>query len=108
INDEFDDTDNIFFQELDHDTCIFEGKVSLNDFCKLLDLDPQIFEGVKGESESPGGLLLELNSKFPKSGAQILFEDFEFTVLAIDARKIEKVKVYHNRGEKDGSAHFTD
>jgi putative hemolysin len=108
INDEFDDTDNFFFQELGHGTFIFEGKVSLNDFCKKLDLDPQIFEGVKGESESLGGLLLELNSKFPKNGAKILFEDFEFTVLAVDARKIKKVKVYHNPKEKDGTAHFTD
>ncbi len=108
INDEFDDTDDIFFQELDHDTFIFEGKVSLNDFCKKLELDPQIFEEVKGESESLGGLLLELNSKLPKNGTKIKFEDFEFTVLAVDARKIKKVKVHQNKGEKDSSTPFTD
>lgn len=108
INDEFDDTDDIFFQELDNDTFIFEGKVSLNDFCKKLDLDPQLFEEVKGESESLGGLLLELNSKLPKNGTKIKFEDFEFTVLSVDARKIKKVKVHQNRGDKEGSTHFTD
>ncbi len=108
INDEFDDTNDIFFQELDNDTFIFEGKVSLNDFCKKLDLDSQIFEEVKGESESLGGLLLELNSKLPKNGTKIKFEDFEFTVLAVDARKIKKVKVHLSNGEKDSSAPFTD
>ncbi len=108
INDEFDDTNDIFFQEIDGDTFIFEGKVSLNDFCKKLELDSQIFEDVKGESESLGGLLLELNSKLPKNGTKIQFEDFEFTVLAVDARKIKKVKVYHNTGEKDSTAPFTD
>jgi CBS domain containing-hemolysin-like protein len=108
INDEFDDTDDIFFQELDSDTFVFEGKVSLNDFCKKLELDPQLFEDVKGESESLGGLLLELNSKLPKNGTKIKFEDFEFTVLSVDARKIKKVKVYFNRGEKDNSIPFTD
>ncbi|WP_026969552.1 gliding motility-associated protein GldE [Algoriphagus terrigena] len=108
INDEFDDTDNIFFQELDNDTFIFEGKVSLNDFCKKLELDSQLFEEVKGESESLGGLLLELNSKLPKNGAKILFENFEFTVLAVDARKIKKVKVHLITGEKDSSSHFSD
>lgn len=108
INDEFDDTNDIFFQEIDSDTFIFEGKVSLNDFCKKLELDSQIFEDVKGESESLGGLLLELNSKLPKNGTKIQFEDFEFTVLAVDARKIKKVKVYHNTGEKDSTAPFTD
>ncbi len=108
INDEFDDTNDIFFQEIDSDTFIFEGKVSLNDFCKKLELDSQIFEEVKGESESLGGLLLELNSKLPKNGTKIQFEDFEFTVLAVDARKIKKVKVYLNKGEKDSTTPFTD
>jgi gliding motility-associated protein GldE len=108
INDEFDDTDDIFFQEIDPATFIFEGKVSLNDFCKKLDLDPQIFEDVKGESESLGGLLLELNSKFPKNGTKIIFQDFEFTVLAVDARKIKKVKVHIKSLEKDSLSNFSD
>lgn len=108
INDEFDETDNLFFQEIDVDTFVFEGKVSLNDFCKKLDLDPQLFEEVKGESESLGGLLLELNSKLPKNGAKICYKEFEFTVLAVDARKIKKVKVHLKSGEKDFSSPFTD
>jgi gliding motility-associated protein GldE len=108
INDEFDDTDTLFFQELDVDTFIFEGKVSLNDFCKKLDLDSQIFDEVKGESESLGGLLLELNSKLPKNGTKIRYKDFEFTILAVDARKIKKVKVHLVGEEKDFSGPFTD
>ncbi len=108
INDEFDDTDTLFFQEVDVDTFIFEGKVSLNDFCKKLDLDTQIFDEVKGESESLGGLLLELNSKLPKNGTKIRYKDFEFTVLAVDARKIKKVKVHLIGEVKDFSGPFTD
>lgn len=108
INDEFDDRDEFLFQEIDSSTFIFEGKVSLNDFCKKLELDSQIFEEVKGESESLGGLLLELNSKFPKNGTKILFEDFEFTILAMDSRKIKKVKVHLKSGEKDSINPFTD
>jgi putative hemolysin len=108
INDEFDDHDDIFFQELDPSTFIFEGKVSLNDFCKKLELDGQIFEDVKGESESLGGLLLELNSKLPKNGTKIKFQDFEFTILAVDARKIKKVKVYINSLDKDTLGPHTD
>ncbi|WP_339867421.1 gliding motility-associated protein GldE [uncultured Algoriphagus sp.] len=108
INDEFDDHDDIFFQELDPSTFIFEGKVSLNDFCKKLELDGQLFEDVKGESESLGGLLLELNSKLPKNGTKIKFEDFEFTILAVDARKIKKVKVHINWLDKDTLGPHTD
>lgn len=108
INDEFDDHDDIFFQEIDPSTFIFEGKVSLNDFSKKLDIDSQVFDEVKGESESLGGLLLELNSKLPKNGTKIQFEDFTFTVLAVDARKIKKVKVYLSSLDKDSRDPHTD
>ena len=102
INDEFDDAEDFFFQEIDQDTFVFEGKVSLNDFCKKLEVDSQIFDEVKGESESLGGLLLEINSKLPKNGTKINYQDFEFTVLAVDARKIKKVKVHlKNHGTKE-------
>ncbi len=108
INDEFDDADDFFFQEIDPSTFIFEGKVSLNDFCKKLDLDTQIFDEVKGESESLGGLLLELNSKLPKNGTKIKFENFIFTVLAVDTRRIKKVKVTLLDKEKDNIGTYVD
>jgi CBS domain containing-hemolysin-like protein len=44
----------------------------------------------------------------PKNGAKIRFKDFEFTILAVDTRKIKKVKVYLNGGEKDSTSPFTD
>ncbi len=94
INDEFDDIEDFYFKEVDSNTFIFEGKVSLNDFCKKLDLDQQIFDEIKGESESLGGLLLEINSNLPKNGSKILFENFEFTILSVDTKKIKKIKVH--------------
>ncbi len=100
INDEFDDPEDFFYKEIDNNTFIFEGKVSLNDFCKKIDIDPQLFDDVKGESESLGGLLLEINSSFPKNGTKISFKKFEFTVLAIDTKRIKKVKV-HIKPDKD-------
>ncbi|MBS9523335.1 gliding motility-associated protein GldE [Litoribacter ruber] len=94
INDEFDDKDDIFFQQLDENTFVFEGKISLHDFCKKLDLDAQIFDEVKGDSESLGGLLLEINSKLPKGGAKIKYDRFVFTIMAVDTKRIKKVKVH--------------
>eukprot|EP01013_Petalomonas_cantuscygni_P018120 TRINITY_DN35467_c0_g1_i1.p1 TRINITY_DN35467_c0_g1~~TRINITY_DN35467_c0_g1_i1.p1 ORF type:complete len:248 (-),score=8.91 TRINITY_DN35467_c0_g1_i1:294-935(-) len=93
INDEFDEVEEYLFKKLDDRTFIFEGKISLNDFCKKLDLDIQLFDEVKGESESLGGLLLELNSNLPNNGTKIKFNNFEFTIMAVDTRKIKKVKV---------------
>ncbi|NHE59459.1 gliding motility-associated protein GldE [Cyclobacterium plantarum] len=93
INDEFDEVEEYLFKRLDDRTYLFEGKISLNDFCKKLELDIQLFDEVKGESESLGGLLLELNSNLPKNGTKIRFKNFEFTIMAVDTRKIKKVKV---------------
>lgn len=108
INDEFDDVEDFFFKEIDPNTFVFEGRISLNDFCKKLEIDQQIFEDVKGESESLGGLLLELNSALPKNGAKLVFENFEFTILAVDTKKIKKVKVRLLDGEKNHDSNHMD
>ena len=81
------------YQQLDNHTFILESKVSLNDFCKIIGESSDTFDDVKGESESLGGLLLELNGRMPRTSEQIYFQRFTFTVLSVDTRKIKKVKV---------------
>jgi|TARA_B100000965_G_scaffold406696_1_gene447340 gliding motility-associated protein GldE len=92
INDEFDDED-IAFNKLDNSTFVFEGKTSLNDFCKIIGVEPSEFDSVKGESESLGGLLLEISSKMPRAGEKIEFGRFLFTIVAVDLRRIKRVRV---------------
>lgn len=93
INDEFDD-DDIVYNKLDEQTYIFEGKTSLNDFCKTLNEDPDIFDQIKGESESLGGLLLEIYSKLPRVGEKVSFDKFVFTIVSVDAKRIKRVRVF--------------
>jgi putative hemolysin len=93
INDEFDE-DEIAYNKLDDRTYIFEGKVSLNDFCKITNVDAGAFDEVKGESESLGGLILELHSKLPRAGDKIKFDRFLFTVVSVDLRRIKRVRVF--------------
>ncbi|MDH5602680.1 MAG: gliding motility-associated protein GldE [Cyclobacteriaceae bacterium] len=92
INDEFDDED-IAYNKLDENTFVFEGKTLLNDFCKIIDESPATFEHVKGESESLGGLLLELHGKLPRAGEQITHDRFIFTVVAVDVKRIKRIRV---------------
>lgn len=92
INDEFDEED-VAFNKLDETTYIFEGKTSLNDFCKIVAIDSSVFEPVKGESESLGGLLLEINNKLPRAGEKIHFNRFVFTVVSVDLKRIKRVRV---------------
>jgi gliding motility-associated protein GldE len=92
IRDEFDD-DEINFSKINDNTYIFEGKTTLIDFCKITHQDPDIFDSVKGESESLGGLILELSSKFPRAGEKIEFKNFVFTVVALDQKRIKRIRV---------------
>ncbi|MEL6536322.1 MAG: gliding motility-associated protein GldE [Bacteroidota bacterium] len=98
INDEFDEED-IAYNRLDENTFVFEGKTSLNDFAKVVNIDPNTFDEVKGDSESLGGLLLELNSKLPRSGEKITYQQFVFTVVAVDLKRIKKIRVFINRSQ---------
>ncbi len=92
INDEFDEND-IHYNKLDDNTFVFEGKTSLNDFCKILDEDISLFDSVKGESESLGGLLLEIHAKLPRAGEKIQHDKYVFTVVAVDNKRIKRVRI---------------
>lgn len=92
INDEFDEEAQPY-QKLDDRTFVFEGKISLHDFCKALEIDPQFFDEVKGESESLGGLMLELNSAMPSAGDRITYDRFIFTIVSVDQKRIKRIRV---------------
>jgi gliding motility-associated protein GldE len=99
INDEFDEV-GLHYQKIDDSTFVFEGKTSLHDFCKLINVDPSTFDPVRGESKSLGGLILELNRELPRTGSQINFERFTFAIESADRKKIKRVKVLIHDQEK--------
>jgi CBS domain containing-hemolysin-like protein len=72
----------------------------LHDFCKTLDVDSSIFDSVKGDNESLGGLILELNSAMPKVADQITFDRFVFTIVSVDKRRIKRIRVLINNQEQ--------
>ncbi|MDA0793470.1 MAG: gliding motility-associated protein GldE [Bacteroidetes bacterium] len=93
ISDEFDEHD-LSYSRIDDYTYIFEAKISLKDFFKAIHIeDTEIFENVKGDSETLAGLLLELAKKFPRKGQKIRFQDYTFTVEELGQMRIKQVKV---------------
>jgi len=109
INDEFDEEeDDILYKKIDPNTFIFEGKTSLNDVCKLMRVDAAVFDNVKGESESLGGLLLELNAKLPSAGEKINFSNFLFTIVAVDQKRIKRVRVFAQPNKLDIIGNYED
>lgn len=92
IHDEFDEV-NLGYNKIDDRTYVFDGKTSIHDLCKTLELDPSFFDEVKGDNESLGGLILELNNRMPKAGDQITFDRFRFTIQNVDQKRITRVRV---------------
>lgn len=92
ISDEFDEID-LSYSKIDAKNYVFDGKINLKDFCKVLDIDEVTFEKDKGESETLAGLLLELSGRFPRKFEKIDYQNFTFTVEAIDRKRIKQIKV---------------
>ncbi|WP_018464069.1 gliding motility-associated protein GldE [Segatella paludivivens] len=92
INDEYDDDEDAY-SKLNYNTYIFEGKVLLTDFCKILDISADEFSEVEGDADSLAGLLLEIKSDFLSVHEKIDYKNYTFEILSIDERRISKVKV---------------
>lgn len=92
INDEFDE-DDINYTIINDNEFVFEGKTSLTDFCKVMELDNEYFDEVKGESESLGGLMLELFSKIPHVGQEIESKEFNFIIQSVSTKRVKKIKI---------------
>ena len=92
INDEFDEVE-ADYKKLADNVYVFEAKTSLNDFCRVFEIEAAYFEKAKGESETLAGLIIELFGRIPSAGEEIEFEDFTFKVQSVDTRRIKKVRV---------------
>jgi len=93
ISDEFDD-DELIYSKLDDFTFVFDAKINLKDFYKVIDLEEEeIFEKDKGESESIAGFVLEIAQAFPKVGQVIQYEGYQFVIESVDRKRIKRIKV---------------
>ncbi len=95
IKDEFDEDDPMF-RKIDDRNFLFEGKTLINDACRMMGVPTDTFEKVRGDSDSLGGLILEISGKFPAVNETVSWEHYEFTVLEVDKMRIRRVKVTLN------------
>ena len=92
ISDE-SDIDESFYERIDNNTYIFDGKTHIVDMLRVLQLDDSLFEDVQGRAETIAGLLLELKRNFLKKGEQITSHSIRFIVTAVEGHRIDKIKV---------------
>lgn len=97
ISDEYDHDDELY-SKIDENNFLFDGKINLKDFYKILELeDSQLFDENKGESETLAGFILEIHGNFPMKQEIITFFEYSFKVELMEEKRIKQIKVTINR-----------
>lgn len=94
ITDEYDD-DEIEYEKIDDYTYIFEGRTSLVDMYKVMEIDGKHFENEKGESDSIGGFVVEKAGRILRNKEFIKFDKYKLIVESSDKRRIKSVRITH-------------
>jgi CBS domain containing-hemolysin-like protein len=92
INDEFDE-ENIVYSKLDEHNYVFEGKITLGDFCRKTNIDESLFQENKGGADTLAGFIIEVCGRIPEKHEKINFSHITFTIEAADRRTVQRVKV---------------
>lgn len=95
ITDEHDE-EELFYEKLDENRFRFLGKTLLNDFYKVLNVEDDIFDAVKGEADTLAGLILEIKGEIPKKHEIIKYNNFSFKIKSVDNRRIKDIEVIIN------------
>src|SRR5574343_637881 len=93
IADEYDEADDeLRYSKLDDHNYVFDGKTPLTDIYRLLNLDEETFDEIRGEADTIGGLVLAIAGRFVVNKEIITFENFVLTVESEDRRRVKRVK----------------
>lgn len=93
IKDEFDEIEEVEYEQIDDDNFIFEGKTLLNDVARIIDEDTTIFDKMKGSADSLAGLVLEIAGEIPDKEKEYSYDRFRFKIMAVNQRRIEKIHI---------------
>ena len=93
ISDEYDEEETLF-TKIDNHTFLFEAKILLNDFYKIAEISKEDFTKVTEDVETLAGLILELKGDMPVRNEQIGYGRYVFDIIAVDNRRIKKVKLH--------------
>ena len=92
ISDE-SDVDESFYERVNANTYIFDGKTHIGDFERVLEFEEDCMQDVQGRAETLAGLMLELKRDLLKKGDMVETHNIRFTVHQMDAHRVDKIKV---------------
>lgn len=99
ISDE-SDVDEKTYKKINDHNFLFEGKTLLNDFFKVIQIDPSVFDDIKGDADTLAGIILELRGEIPAKGDKLSYKNFTFEVKEVDQRRIKLIHVSIKREMK--------
>jgi len=92
ITDEYDE-EEIHYKKINENTYIFEGKIQLHDFYKILNIYEDTFNEIEGDYDTLAGLILELRGEIPEKDDKLSYKDFVFKIRSVDNRRIKEIQV---------------
>ncbi|WP_297136238.1 hemolysin family protein, partial [Terrisporobacter sp.] len=87
IEDEYD-SEECLVTKIDENNFFVKASMTVTDFNDLFDLDIEI-----GEYDTLNGYLLTKLNRIPDEGSNFQLEDIEFTVIKVENRRIENIKI---------------
>lgn len=93
IRDEFDVENDVRYRKIDAHNYLFEGQTLLNDVCRIAGLSPGAFDEVRNTADTLAGLALTLKGDIPSAGTEIVWEQYQLTIIAANNRRIEQLKL---------------
>jgi putative hemolysin len=97
IMDESDKEDEIIYEKVDDNNYLFDGRVFLKDFLKIIDFPENLLDDIKGDADTLAGLILEKKGEIPAQKTKIILKDILFTIESADKRRIKQIKVTLNQ-----------
>ena len=88
IHDEFDEAEELVVRQVGENEYIVEGSINLDDFNDQLDTNID-----SEDYESLGGLIIEHLDRLPNKGDSVKIDNCKLTVIKMDDKRIELVKV---------------
>ncbi len=94
IQDEYDQAEELPYQEIGTGEFLFQGKIDLGDFNEIM-----ATELSKEEADTLGGFILQQLGRLPTVGEKLCVDGVELTVEQVSGRRIRKVRARRTDGE---------
>lgn len=93
ITDESDDDEELLYEKIGERTYIFDAKIHIGEFVRVIGYDEDAFADVEGHAETLAGLMMELKRDLPRRGDELQSHGVKFFIATMEGRRVDKIKV---------------